>query len=373
MKSLRGLLIPFGSLFFFFLFKTKADERKRLIVLNVCSLVFAIIANLFLLFNFARKVRYAIAQPVTIILWYISFVFLIVPIALIHFLPLSSIPNTAYSQSFYYAFISSITYFSISTLLLFNFLGTKSWFGKKPHYPPSFRSLTHPQRTLMLQTISFSLYLSLGAGIFSAIQGWGFSDALYWADYTVLTIGLGSDFPLDKVGAEMVLIPYASFGILLLALVVTSVRGLVLERTEEKVLRRRLGKVRDRWMGMVNDYRNRGIVVHEGWWRRGNSLEGLERFTGRRLRMEESVGQWSRLEFQIMRYIEDRAEKAEKYIALSASFTVVLVIWTAGATTFWLLEASPSFFIFYIYSLEHRGKTRQDGRFPGRSIFPIRL
>ena len=40
--------------------------------LNVVSLVLGFVGNLFLLFNFTGRVRYIIALPVTIILWYIA-------------------------------------------------------------------------------------------------------------------------------------------------------------------------------------------------------------------------------------------------------------------------------------------------------------
>lgn len=41
----------------------------RLIALNAVSLALALVANLLLLSNFAHRVRYSIAQPLTIVLW----------------------------------------------------------------------------------------------------------------------------------------------------------------------------------------------------------------------------------------------------------------------------------------------------------------
>ena len=40
--------------------------------LNVVSLIMGFVGNLFLLFNFTGRVRYIIALPVTIIMWYIA-------------------------------------------------------------------------------------------------------------------------------------------------------------------------------------------------------------------------------------------------------------------------------------------------------------
>lgn len=40
--------------------------------LNVASLICGFVGNFFLLMNFTQKVRYIIALPLTIILWYIA-------------------------------------------------------------------------------------------------------------------------------------------------------------------------------------------------------------------------------------------------------------------------------------------------------------
>ena len=60
----------------------------------------------------------------------------------------------------------------------------------KGHYARQF-NLTTSQRTLMLQTMSFFTYLLLGALVFSHIEEWEYLDAVYWADVTLLTVGLG--------------------------------------------------------------------------------------------------------------------------------------------------------------------------------------
>jgi hypothetical protein len=45
---------------------------RRLTAINAVSLVFALIANIALLFNMARRLSFEIAQPITIIGWYIA-------------------------------------------------------------------------------------------------------------------------------------------------------------------------------------------------------------------------------------------------------------------------------------------------------------
>ncbi|KAF8538450.1 hypothetical protein BDD12DRAFT_154160 [Trichophaea hybrida] len=249
--------------------------------------------------------RYSIAQPLTILFWYISSLILVtLTIAAHKYLRLPA-RNHAFSQSFYYGIISAITYFIISTLLLWNFIG--AYVFKK--YPPSFTLLTIPQRTLMLQTISYSVYLSLGAGIFSFIEGWSFVDGVYFADYTLLTIGLGSDFPLKRDLSKGLLIPYTAIGIMMIGLVVDSVRILLLEHG--RVRRRAIEKERKKLLKKLN--------LSETCWKR---------------------------EFELMRKVQDEADKRRRWWGLGSSFIAFLIVWLGGATVFMLSE-SPQGWSFF--------------------------
>ncbi|KAJ3879647.1 hypothetical protein F5051DRAFT_451367 [Lentinula edodes] len=289
----------------------RISDPHWLIGLNAASLILALLANVLLLFNFAHRVRYIIAQPLTISLWYLSSLLLIIPLALTPSItPPSNVSQHALSQSYYYALLSAILYGILSTLLLLHFIFSLPPFSA---YPASFATLTIPQRTLMLQTISFTLYLALGAGIFSALEGWEFCDGVYWADYTLLTIGLGSDFPLQTSAGRGVLIPYTGGGILLIGIVIGSVRGLVLERGGVKMLHRQLAKERDRGIKKVKK--------RLGMETRGDSDEALK------------------TEFDAMRQVLRRAEISRKYSSLGISFLVFLVVWFLGAMVFFFSEA----------------------------------
>lgn len=87
-------------------------------------------------------------------------------------------PYHIYTQAFWYAVASAALYMICSMILMVNMLGY--FLG---HYPEHF-ALTDAQRTLILQTMIFFIWLAGGAGIFSAIEqaageiGWGFSDAV---------------------------------------------------------------------------------------------------------------------------------------------------------------------------------------------------
>jgi potassium channel subfamily K len=249
-----------------------------------------------LLLGFAHRVRYPIAQAITITLWYISSLLLLLLIILTRrYLPLPPAEDD-YSQSFYYGLVSAILYFIISTLLLLNTLGAY-WFKA---YPPTFTTLTVSQRTLMLQTIFYAVYLSIGAGIFSILESWTFVDALYWANLTLLTIGLGSDFaPATAVG-RATLIPYAVGGIIMVGLIVGSVRSLFLDRGSAKFRRSAVQQERARVMQNPYDVSSR-------------------------------IGTDPRKAFELMRKIQMAADRRRKYWGLSISLFVYLVVWLGGA------------------------------------------
>jgi len=73
-------------------------------------------------------------------------------------------PQQTYSQGFWYAVIAATLYFICSMLLMVNMLGY--FLG---HYPQKF-DLTDHQRTLILQTMLFFIWLAGGGAIFSRIQ-----------------------------------------------------------------------------------------------------------------------------------------------------------------------------------------------------------
>ncbi|KAF8073335.1 hypothetical protein FPV67DRAFT_740612 [Lyophyllum atratum] len=282
---------------------TSVKDPPWLLALNSISLALALIANGLLLLNFAHRIRYSIAQPFTIALWYIAAIFLIVPLGLTRDLVVQPTSTHAFGQAYYYALISAAIYTIVATLLLLNVLGAYAFKA----YPPSFNSLTIPQRTLMLQSISYILYLALGAGVFSAAEGWHYTDGLYWADYTLLTIGLGTDFPLQTTLAQALLIPYAACGITMIGLVIGSVRGLVLERAKMKVIRRNLAKQRQTHIDHT----------------------------------DKPDEEWKEQEFKSMRRIEHKAEIMQQYSALATSFFAYLIVWFGGALVFWYSEAKP--------------------------------
>lgn len=146
-----------------------------------------------MLLKFVNRLTYAFALPATICVWYLSTTLLVgIQISISIHAPPS--PREAYTQAFWYGLTSSILYFFCASILLVNLAGYLLG-----HYTKQLK-LTEAQRTLTLQSFVFSIWLAGGAGIFEAVQNaygplerqWSYSDALYFCDVTILTIGTGA-------------------------------------------------------------------------------------------------------------------------------------------------------------------------------------
>ena len=94
----------------------------------------------------------------------------------IYYPPLS--PDQGYTQGFWFAVISAVLYLTCSIILMVNMLGY--FLG---HYPQHF-TLTEYQRTLILQTMLFFIWLAGGGALFAHIEsrqgetGWAFVDGV---------------------------------------------------------------------------------------------------------------------------------------------------------------------------------------------------
>lgn len=206
-------------------------DPKWCINLNIASLVCGFVGNLFLLFNFTRRIRYIVALPATIVLFYLASGILIgITVSMnIHDPPGE---DQIYSQGFWNAILAACLYMFNSMILMINmggyFLG---------HYPQHF-TLSDEQRNLILQTMMFFLWLGGGAAVFSTIEPtWGYPDALYFCDVTILTIGFGDYTPTDDVGRGLVF-PYSVGGTIILGLMVSSIHRFAGELSTVNVLRK---------------------------------------------------------------------------------------------------------------------------------------
>lgn len=266
----------------------------------------------------ARRLSFSIAQPITIIGWYLSSLLLVGDIAaVIHMVKVPG-ERRALTQAFYYAIFAAALYFIIASLMVFTVYG--AWKG---HYSKEFK-LSMSQRTLMLQTISFMIYMVGGAGVYAKIEGWMFLDSVYFTNYTLLTVGIGDYAPQTHLGRGL-LFPYAIGGIVILGLVIGSIRSLVLERGKKKLGSRMVEKKRERQLQKM---------IQKGKEHKLNPVMSKQHaeevgFSERERREEE---------FNFMRKIQDQASARQKWNALLISGSAWFFLWFIGALIFYFAE-----------------------------------
>jgi potassium channel subfamily K, other eukaryote len=298
-------------------------------VINAVQLVIAVVSNLFLLMNMTRRVRFAIAQPITIVGWYIS-AFALIALTATAGGPL--VPGDqpfVWSQAFWYGIYSAILYMLCATLMLSTFVGAIGGWYDKDFY------LTASQRTLMLQTIMFLGYLLLGALVFSKIEGWAYLDAVYWSDVTLFTVGFGDFSAVTNLGRAL-LFPYALVGVISLGLVIGSIRSLVLERGKLKLDARMVEK------GRRNFVRK---LIRKG---KDDLLQPIAQSgsLSRTLTNEHGMTELERRneEFHMMRKIQAKAARRRRWMALFISSSTTVALWLVGAKIFF--EAEKNFQAF---------------------------
>jgi len=224
-------------------------------------------------------------------------------------------------------------YIIVATLMVMTVYGAYAG-----HYPKEFK-LTMSQRTLMLQTISYLTYLLCGAAVYCNIEQWMFVDTVYWANYTLLTIGTGDVHPLTHLGRSL-LFPYAIGGIIMLGLVIGSIRSLVLDRGKKKLGARMMEKKRQQVLEKIERSKKSRSTLNPLSRNQAKSPDG----TSERERREQ--------EFNIMRNIQEAASTKRKWMSLLISVLAWLFLWLIGAVVFWKAEKNQdwSYFVSMYFS-----------------------
>ncbi|KAH8723600.1 hypothetical protein GQ44DRAFT_709765 [Phaeosphaeriaceae sp. PMI808] len=346
---------------------TYADPRWCYWI-NVASLICGFLGNLFLLLNFTQRIRYIMALPATIIFWYLSSGFLIAITVCMNIYVPPNRPFEGYTQGFWYAIAAAALYTVCSMVLMVNMLGY--FLG---HYPESF-VLSDSQRTLILQAMAFFIWLAGGAAVFLKIErddgkNWGFPDALYFCDVTILTVGFGDLVPTKNLGRGIVF-PYSVGGIITLALIVSSLYKAAREIGQEKVVQKHVNNMREKAMErtVTNsfDFRHREHVAHHLIRRRtlgvpqistpadprpyrtamGNPLHQVSsksrNIVPDALRFNKKpktiLLKEEKDRFDLMRQIQADSKKFKRWMALFWSVTTFSILWCVGAVVFWQAE-----------------------------------
>lgn len=294
-----------------------------LIAVNAVQLAIAVIANLFLLLNMTMKVRFSIAQPITIVGWYISAICLVALAATASgpLVPEEDI-DWIWSQAFYYGIYAAVLYFIVASLMVITV-----WGAKAGHYGKDFE-LTMSQRTLMLQTLAFLVYLLVGALIFSHTENWKYLDGIYWADVTLFTVGYGDFSPSTTLGRAL-LMPYALIGVTSLGLVIGSIRSLALDRGKRRLDVRMLEKKRRRLIRRITQKGNEGLL--EPIDDEASDAYPTTKESGN---LPQTELERRRKEFALMRKIQNQTSIRRRWTAMAVSTSTWLVLWLVGARIF---------------------------------------
>ena len=276
----------------------------------------------------AGRVKFEIAQPITVVGFFLAGILLIaiLIVASTNTFRLTPHSQHALTQAFYYAIMASINYMGVTIVMCITVYGA---YQKK--YERGFK-LTPSQRTLMLQTISFMVYLLLGALVYSYVEHWSFLDAVFWADFTLLTVGIGDNFTPSTHTGRALLFPYAIGGIVMLGLAIGSIRSLVLERGKEKIQARMTEKKREQALKSI-DVEQQTIRID--WFR-------VLTFS----KKGKTESELREQEFQVMRKIQRSAESRRRWLSLAVSLTAAFTLWFIGAVVFWKSEAPQQWSYF---------------------------
>ncbi|KAB5515665.1 hypothetical protein GE09DRAFT_1231200 [Coniochaeta sp. 2T2.1] len=297
-----------------------------LTVINAVQLAIALLANMVLFLNMTRRLSFTIAQPITIVGWYISSLALVALTATASGpLVIEPADQFIWSQAFFYGVYAAVLYFLVASLMVVTCVGART--GR---YPKDF-TLTAGQRTLMLQTIILLLDLLLGALVFCKIEDWNYLDAVYWAAVTIFTVGFGDIHPTTTLGRSL-LMPYALVGIINLGLVIGSIRSLVLDRRKIRLGARIVEKKRRRTIQRMSRTGKDDILVP--------IKDGLPTLSS--VRTDSSAlteFDRRRREFRLMRKIQDAASRRCRWVDMGVSTGTWLALWLAGARVFEACEA----------------------------------
>ncbi|KAJ5939350.1 hypothetical protein N7466_002484 [Penicillium verhagenii] len=323
--------------------------------LNAVSLACGIVGNAFLLLNFTQTVRYIVALPVTIILWFLATGLLAGLTSALSIYDPPIPPNDTYSEAYWSAVIAAILYFILSVLLMINMLGY--FLGR---YPQHF-SLTDDQRTLILQMTVFVAWLLIGAAFFQKVLEISFADALYFCDITVLTLGFGDVVAQTDLGRGLVW-PYAVIGIIMLGLVVGSIHQFAREVHYDNVVRKHIENKRqhtfdrsitfdklsstnpEKTLPPALDSQKTSVNYR---YKKHQPIRNTIHALSAERRPKLLIMREEKDRFDAMRGIQHETMRFRRWNDLFISIIAYGIVWSCGAAVFWSLEGWTYFEALY--------------------------
>ena len=276
-----------------------------------------------------QRCPFSIAQPIIVLGFVTASIFLIIMVGIAGQTSWKGTPEEDFilTEAFYYACWAAGLYAIVGSLM-----AVTVWGAFAGHIPKEFQ-LTTKQRTLMVQTTIFMAYLLIGALIYSYVEGWAFLNAVYWADFTLLTVGIGDFYaPKTKLGRGLI-IPFSIGGIVALGLVVSAINGLVLDASSDKLGARSIERKREAVLRSMNYEKGRYNI---SWYKRryfdtDKDLSELQR---------------RKQEFLVMHDIIRYAKSNRAWRSLGLSFLCFAILWFCGAAVFMATETAQKWSYF---------------------------
>lgn len=271
----------------------------------------------------------------------------------IHVYAPPALPHQLYTTAFYFAVIAACLYFLNTLILTINLLGYLLG-----HYPQHF-ALSNSQRTLILQTTAFGIWLVVGAAIFEKLIGISFSDALYFSDITILTLGFGDILAKTPV-ARGIIFPYAVFGIVMLGLIIGSMNQFFGEIENDNVVRKRTNRKRQALVENSPPSEN----IHTRGQNNANIRPETSESASRSKHSKESstntsttafshsvfgqrrkqVTSEEKDRFYAMRAIQKEVASLRRWFTLVQCLISFAIVWTIGALVFSTLQPELTYF-----------------------------
>ncbi|KAI9934362.1 Potassium channel [Aspergillus wentii] len=216
--------------------------------------------------------------------------------------------------------------------------------------------------------MAFMVWLLVGAAIFQQAIGIPFSDALYFCDLTILTLGFGDITPQDSVARGLVL-PYAVIGIIILGLAVGSIHRFGKQLRYENVVRKHIERKRQSTFERSTTYEPRskeaelkrlGLpsrAMEEPIESTQQTSQISSKSRRRKRPIRSAIGALSRPKLLVMREEKDRFDamraiqretiRFRRWTNLVFIIIIFGIFWSCGAIVFWKLENITYFEALY--------------------------
>jgi hypothetical protein len=305
---------------------TSTPTFVRAIALKAVSLVLATFAYFVLLLTMMSKRDPVKGFIVTIMGWLSSatILFCLIGVMVRQHPIVQPQQSLEYTQNFFYGILAASLYILIAILLAIYTVSAHSV------------RLSHKDRqtvectSIILRSITFMVFLLGGAAVYSAIEGWSFMDALYFTNYTLLTIGIGNFVPKTHLGRSLLFL-YATAGIITLGLIISSIASFAKNMARMK-LRFKLKEAR--------------IDMHERGDSRG-PIDSPHNNNEKQSTLVPASAQFpSRSEVLKVRRIKSDFYRRRRWAALLFFLAAWFVLWLVSAAIFHRSERSQDWSYF---------------------------